>query len=119
MKEANEKQKGSKIQMLPLYSADPTKKFSEKEETLLREMVTCEFMNLEEPGTGLTFSYGNAQNKHTFEFEHGKRYDVPRFIQRHVEDKSTPIWKYTSDGEGSMHKELKGQKSRFQMREIY
>lgn len=109
----------TKIQKLPIILNDPKRKLSEGEEAYLRELVNYEFQNLEEPGLSHQFSYGNAQNKHTFTFEHGKRYKVPRFIARHVESRGTPIWKWISDGSGQMVKELKGTKSRFQMREVF
>jgi hypothetical protein len=109
-----------KLQKLPIIDpVNPNRKFSEKEEKHLREVVNYEFMNLEEPGLGQKFSYGNASNKHTFEFEHGGKYLVPRFIARHVESRSTPIWGWQPDGTGSMQKTLKGRNSRFQMREVF
>lgn len=109
----------SKLLKLPIIGKDPTKKYSEKEEKHLRELVPYEFMNLEEPGLSQSFAYGNAKNKHTFTFIHGEKYTVPRFVARHVESKSTPIWGWKPDGSGSMIKSQKGSKSRFQMREIY
>lgn len=109
-----------RLQRLPIIDPkDPGKKFSEKEEKHLRELVDYEFMNLEEAGVPQRFSYGNANNKHTFTFLHGGKYTVPRFIGRHVESKSTPIWGWKPDGAGRMIKEKRGSKSRFQMREVY
>ena len=109
-----------KLQKLPIIDPnDPTRKFTEKEEKHLRELVDYEFMNLEEPGLSQTFPYGNSGNKHTFTFQHGGRYTVPRFIARHLESKSTPMWGWKPDGSGRMEKTLKGRKSRFQMREVY
>jgi len=110
----------SKMQKLPIIDpSDPNKKLSEKEEKHLREMVNYEFFNLEEPGLQQRFTYGNAHNKHTFVFDHGGKYTVPRFVARHIEAKSTPMWGWKPDGTGRMEKSLKGQKSRFQMREVY
>lgn len=109
-----------KIEKLPIIDpSDPSKKFSEKEEKWLREMTTYEFMNLEEPGLMQTFSYGNAQHKFKFQFMHGGRYRVPRFIARHIDSRGTPMWDYRPDGQGSMHKQQIGHKSRFQMREVF
>lgn len=109
-----------KIQNLPIIDPkNPARKFTEKEEKNLREMNTYEFMNLEEPGLMMTFTYGNSGNKHTFTFLHGGKYTVPKFIQRHLESKSTPIWGWKPDGTGRLTKVLKGRDSRFQMREVY
>lgn len=109
-----------RLQKLPLWDPNnPSKKFNEKEEKYLRELNTYEFMNLEEPGLMHKFSYGTAKNKHTFTFMHGGKYTLPRFIARHVESKSTPIWGWKPDGLGSIEKTLRGRKSRFQLREVY
>lgn len=109
-----------KLKKLPIANPnDPSKKLSEKEEQHLREIVSYEFMNLEEPGLSMKFSYGNASNKHTFTLFHGGKYNLPRFIARHVESKSTPMWSWRPDGAGSIRKEMTGRKSRFQMREVY
>lgn len=109
-----------KIQNLPIiHPTDANKKYSEKEEKHLREMNSYEFMNLEEPGLMHSFSYGNAGNKHNFKFMHGGKYIVPRFIQRHLESKSTPIWGWQPDGTGRISKVETGKNSRFQMREVY
>lgn len=115
-----EKNESKKIQNLPIIDPkNPSRKFNEKEEKFLREMLTYEFMNLEEPGLMLKFPYGNSKNKHTFTFFHGGKYLLPRFLARHVESKSTPIWGWKPDGSGRLIKEMKGVKSRFQMREVY
>lgn len=115
-----EKGDAAKFRKLPIIDPnDPNRKISEKEEKHLREMVSYEFMNLEEAGLSQKFSYGNANNKHTFTFFHGGRYKVPRFIARHIESKCTPMWGWQPDGSGSLKKEKKGYKSRFQMREVY
>jgi len=116
MDQVNEK----KLQKLPIIDpVNPNRKFSEKEEKHLREVVLYEFMNLEEPGLMQRFTYGNASHKHTFEFQHGGKYRVPRFIARHVESKSTPMWGWQPNGTGQMEKTMKGRNSRFQMREVY
>lgn len=110
----------AKFQKLPIIDpVNPSRKYSEKEEKHLREVVKYEFMNLEEPGLSQKFPYGNAKAKHIFNFEHGGKYSVPRFVARHLESCSTPMWGYKPDGFGRMEKVLKGRKSRFQMREVY
>ena len=119
MPQAPAKVNWDKIRALPIITNDPTRKFNEKEEEYLRQIIKCEFLNIEEPGLSHSFSYGNAKNKHTFTFNHGERYEIPRFIKLHVESRSTPIWKWIPDGSGSMQKQRKGDKPRFQMREVY
>ena len=110
----------SKAKELPIIDPmNPSKKYSEKEEKWLREVVKCEFMNLEEPGLQMTFTYGTTKQKSKFVFMHGGKYLVPRFIQRHVESKSTPIWKWRPSGEGSMNKQNIGSNPRFAMREVF
>ena len=109
-----------KLQNLPLFDPnDPSRKYKEAEEKVLRELVTYEFSNLEEPGLILKFPYGKHGNKHVFTFMHGGQYTIPRFIARHVESKSTPIWQWRPNGMGGMEKKKVGTKSRFQMREVY
>jgi len=109
-----------RLARLPIIDpVNPSKKFSEKEEKWLREMKTYEFSNIEEPGLMHTFSYGCAGNSMKFTFFHGGKYTIPRFLARHVESRSTPIWAWRPDGTGSIRKEQTGQKSRFQMREMY
>lgn len=111
----------AKMQKLPIIrmGADPTKKLTEKEEKWLREVSTYEFMNLEEPGLMASFAYGAAGNMMSFKLFHGAKYQLPRFIARHIESKATPIWNWRPDGLGGMHKERVGEKSRFQLREVY
>lgn len=109
-----------KIQNLPIMNPqNPSKKYTEKEEKHLREIGTYEFMNVEEPGLMITFAYGQHGNKHNFKLMHGGRYQLPRFIARHVESKAIPIWKWRPNGVGQMEKQLTGWKPRFQMREVY
>ncbi len=111
---------GLKLQKLPIIdSKNPGKKYSEKEDKHLSELVQYEFMNLEEAGLMQKFSYGNAKNVYKFTLFHGGKYMVPRFIARHVESKATPMWKWKPDGSGSLEKQLVGYDSRFQMREVY
>ena len=109
-----------KNQNLPIIDVmNASKKYSEKEEKWLRDAVNCEFMNLEEPGLSIKFTYGSTKNKASFTLMHGGVYTVPRFIQRHIETKSTPIWKWRPNGEGGMAKENIGSNPRFAMREVY
>lgn len=98
---------------------NPTKKHTEKEEKWLREPITCEFMNLEQPGLLEKFTYGSTKKKHTFTFFHGARYVIPRFIKQHIESKGTPIWKWVADGSGRLIKQKEGVKPRFAMREVF
>ena len=109
-----------RMQMLPIIDPkNPSKKFSEKEEKWLREVVPYEFMNIEEPGLMHSFSYGCSGNSMKITMFHGGKYNVPRFLARHIDSRSTPIWSWKPDGNGSLQKERTGQKSRFQMREMY
>lgn len=109
-----------KLQRLPVIDpSNPSKKFSEKEEKWLREMRTYEFMNMEQPGLMLQFSFGNANNSMKFTFMHGGKYEIPRFVADHVNSRGTPLWKWMPDGTGSLRKERMGMKSRFQMREVF
>ena len=109
-----------KLGLLPIIDpANPSKNFTEKEEKFWREIKSYEFVNIEEPGVFHKFSYGNAKNKVYFSLIPGQKYRLPRFIARHIDSRSTPIWGYKPDGLGSLEKYLKGTKSRFQMRETF
>ncbi len=101
---------------LPIVGDQPK---SEKEEAFLRELCEYEFMNLEEPGLSISFCYGNAKNKEDFTFFHGGKYKLPRFIARHMESCSKPIWKWRPDGTGRMNKQKIGNDPRFQMRQTF
>ncbi len=120
MQQMIKKKERNRLQKLPIIDPkDPARKYTEKEEDRLRELIKCEFMNLEDPGLMQRFTYGSTGNKHNFTFLHGATYTVPRFIQRHLESKSTPMWGWKPDGTGKITKYLKGRNSRFQMREVY
>jgi len=122
MKQAVQEDKVDLARMMRLPIIDPSnsnEKRTEKEEKWLREAQTYEFMNIEEPGLMQTFSYGTAGNQMKFSFFHGGKYKVPRFIAKHVNSCSTPMWSWRPDGLGSMTKERVGTNSRFQMRELY
>lgn len=110
----------SKLQRLPIVNTCRSdSKISEREEKHLREIGEYEFMNIEEPGLMQKFTYGDTRNKETFTLFHGGKYKVPRFIARHIESRSKPIWAWRPDGTGSMRKEQTGVNSRFQMREVF
>lgn len=109
-----------KMKSLPLVDRkNPAKKYTEKEEKWLREVGTYEFSNKEQSGSPLSFEYGSTRNKMILTFLHGGRYTIPRFIANHVNECSTPRWKWRPDGTGRMHKELDGFDNRFHMREVY
>lgn len=100
------------LSKLPILGDKPK---SEKEDKYLREMCEFEFYNLEEPGLSHRFSYGNTRNQHAFTFYHGEKYNLPRFIARHLESKGVPIWDWRPDGTGRMTKKMVGKKPRFRM----
>jgi len=105
---------------LPIIDpTNPSKKHSEKEEKWLREVKCYEFINVEDQNVFQKFSYGSTRNNMVFNFVHGGKYRVPRFIARHIDSRATPIWKWRPDGSGQIVKKLEGQKPRFQMREVY
>jgi len=104
-----------KLAKLPIINKeDGSRKIDEKEEKYLRELVTYEFMNLEQQGHPEAFSYQG----HNFEFLHGGRYLLPRFIAQHVESLARPDWGWKPNGKGDMEKNLNGNLYRFQMREV-
>ena len=110
----------SKLKKLPIFNRnDPAKKFTEAQEKHLREICTFEFNNLESAGQPMKFSYGTRSAKMDFEFQHGETYAVPRFIAKHVESCSKPLWKFKADGSGAIRKEGAGVDRRFAMREVY
>ena len=104
---------------LPIFHPDPAKKYSEKEEKYLREVLNYEFVNVEQAGMAVSFGYGDARNKAKFTLVHGSKYKFPRFLARHVESVGTPMYGWKPDGSGQMQKTEKGRKPRFQMREVY
>lgn len=101
---------------LPIVGQQPS---SEKEEKYLREIGEYEFYNLEEPGLSQKFSYGDTKNNHRFTFFHGGKYRIPRFIARHIESCTTPLWDWRPDGSGRMEKKKVGDKPRFRMSQIF
>jgi len=117
MVRANQEKHDEKyIGSLPIVGEQPK---SEKEEKFLREFCEFEFINMEDTGLSHKFPYGSTKKSHTFLFLHGGKYRLPRFIAKHIDTRSTPIWKWRPDGTGGMKKEKIGDKPRFQMRQIY
>ena len=115
-RETSIEQNIERIKTLPILGRQPE---NEKEENFLREVCEYEFNNLEEPGLSHKWTMGSAKNNFTFHFFHGGKYRVPRFVARHLEDCTTPIWKWMPDGIGKMGKQLVSRKSRFQMRQTF
>lgn len=109
-----------KMAKLPLIDREnPGRKFSEKEDKALREMRVYEFSNTETPGVMQKFTYGDTRNKMTFNLFHGGKYELPRFLARHIEACGTPIYDYKPTGYGQLEKHQAGQKRRFMMREAF
>jgi len=111
-----ESEQAKKIASLPIIGEQPV---DEKEEKFLREICNYEFTNLEEPGLMHTFSYGTSNNMHKFSLVHGGSYHFPRFIARHLEKCSTPLYEWRPDGSGRLVKKKIGDKARFSMRQQY
>lgn len=118
MAQTKEKVSESFLASLPLPKG---KAKSEKEDKYLREVLNYEFYNLEEPGLSIKFPYGSTKKKHNFTFFHGAKYRLPRFIAEFMDSRSTPIydWRPDPEGTGRMTKQLVGHKPRFQMRQVY
>lgn len=109
-----------KMAKLPLIDRENMgRKFSEKEEKSLRELRVYEFSNTESPGVMQKFVYGDTRNKMTFEMFHGQKYEVPKFVARHIESCGTPIYNYKPTGHGQLAKEKTGSTRRFMMRETF
>jgi len=85
----------------------------------LKEPITFEFFNLEEPGVPVKFSFGSTNKTETYTMLHGGKYTYPREVIQHLESRQVPIWGYQPDGRGVMQKKLEGYKSRFQCRQIF
>lgn len=105
-----------KLESLPILGDVP---ISEKEEKFLREVGEYIFQNLENPNLSMTFNYGNTKNYANLMFMHGAKYKLPRFIARHVENCSTPLYAQRPDGSGSMQLTETGRTPRFQMKQVY
>lgn len=91
----------------------------DRREAWLNETVYVEFMNLEEPGIPIKFTFGDTRKKENYTLLHGGKYRLPRKVVKHIESRQTPIWGYRPDGSGAMQKNLESYKSRFQCREIF
>lgn len=104
------------LRALPIVGKQPQ---DAKEEEFLREVCEYEFVNIEEPGLMHKFPYGNSKNTHTFSLMHGAKYQLPRFVARHLESCSTPIWDWRPNGLGGLEKKYLGTKPRFQLRQVY
>jgi len=114
--EANEAKDIEFIRSLPIVGNQPK---SEKEEAFLREVCEFEFINLKEPGVFHKFSYGSTKKNSGFTLMHGASYKLPRFIARHIESCSTPLYEWRPDGLGKLTKRQTGNDPRFQMRQVY
>ena len=101
---------------LPIVGKQPK---SDKEEAFLREICEFEFLNIKEPGVSHQFSYGNPKKNKSFTLFHGTIYKLPRFIARHLENCSTPLYEWRPDGMGKLVKKHVGNDPRFQMRQVY
>ena len=99
-------------QHFPILGQKPS---SEKEEKFLREINTYEFYNLEEPGLLVSFIYASGKFRCTIDLWPGKDYALPRFLAKHVENSSVPIFDWRPDGTGRMIKHYVGKKPRFRL----
>lgn len=100
------------IAQFPILGRKPQ---SEKEEKFMREICTYEFYNLEEPGLSHTFGYAAGKQNVTITLEHGKAYELPRFIAEHLESNSIPIYDFRPDGTGRLAKKYVGKNPRFRL----
>jgi len=105
--------------MTKLETPNIVKDEKERHKEWLDEEIMIEFMNLEEPGVPVKFTYGTTRKPETHTLLHGGKYRLKREIVNHIESRQTPIWGYKPNGLGQMEKHLKGHKSRFQCRQIF
>ena len=105
-----------KLESLPILGDQPA---TEKEEKFLREVSDYIFQNLEESGVSVNFIYGNTKNNVNLKMMHGATYKFPRFLARHIENCSTPIYELRPDGLGGKSMVETGKKPRFQMKQVY
>jgi hypothetical protein len=56
----------------------------------LLKIKKVRFQNTETPGARLDFSYGDTGEY--FNLEHGKEYDLPNYIIKHINSKRTPVY---------------------------
>jgi hypothetical protein len=105
-----------KLESLPIIGEAPS---SEKEEKFLREVNEYVFQNLEESGVSLGVTYGNTKNFARLLLIHGAKYRMPRFIARHIENCSKPMYDRKFDNDGSMKMVESGRVPRFQMKQVF
>lgn len=105
-----------KLESLAILGEKPA---SEKEEKFLREVCEYVFQNLEEPGISMSFMYGGTKNCVNLLMMHGGKYRFPRFLARHIENCSKPIYENRPDGNGSTTAVEVARTPRFQMRQVY
>jgi len=91
----------------------------DRQKDWLKEKITFEFFNLEEPGVPVKFTFGPTNNTATYTMLHGGKYTYSRDVIQHLESRQVPIWGYQPNGDGRMEKSLKGYKSRFQCRQLF
>ncbi len=105
-----------KLEALPIIGEKPT---NEKEEKFLREVNEFIFQNLEQTGVSMSFMYGNAKNLVSLLLMHGATYKFPRFLARHIENCSTPVYELRLNSTGGKSMIETGRKPRFQMKQVY
>jgi hypothetical protein len=102
---------------LPIVGARPK---SDKEEKFLREVGLYEFINKEQPGAAVKFTYGNTKVFTEPTLFHGGKYRLPRHIVRHLENCQVPMYTYLNDpSSGRLGKTLQAFNSRYQCRPLY
>jgi hypothetical protein len=101
---------------LPIVGPRPK---NEKEEKFLREVILIEFINREQPGAALKFTYGDTKTTTIPTLFHGGKYRMPRHIVRHLENCQVPAYTYQGDGTGKLGKHLQAFNSRFQCRQLF
>jgi hypothetical protein len=105
-----------KLESLPILGEKPS---SEKEEKFLREINEYIFQNIETPNLSVSFPYGNTKNSVNLMLMHGAKYKMPRFLARHIENASKPIYDMKPDVDGIIRLKETGRQPRFQMRQVY
>ena len=115
LEEKTTDEKESILRRLPIVGYTPKNK---AEEEFLKELIDYEFYNTEEPGTTLSFPYGDSKTNCKITLRHGEHCRLPRHIARHIDSRSVPMYQWHPNGTGKMVKTDMGVKSRFQMRQI-
>lgn len=101
---------------LPIVGTIPK---NSAEEKYLKEIIKCEFYNLEQPGVAQQFVYGNTSALKKFIFFHGGKYEIPRHVAKWVESRGTPLYEWIPGGDGKLKKEFRGWNPRFSMRILH